>query len=93
MGYIKQTYNWILWDNLKQNLYLNKVELDHLVSYNINPDLVTKQQQQQILMYIQLHSLRKTVYSLLMNTFKHLLDLAYHQVEPYEITDSHLFFN
>ena len=44
-------------------------------------------------MYIQLHSLRKTVYSLLMNTFKHLLDLAYHQVEPYEITDSHLFFN
>ena len=49
MGYIKQTYNRILWDNLKQNLYLNKVELDHLVSYNINPDLVTKQQQQQIL--------------------------------------------
>ena len=30
---------------------------------------------------------------LLMNTFKNLLDLGYHQVEPYEITDSHLFFN
>ena len=43
-------------------------------------------------MYIQLQYFRKTIYSLLVNTFKNLLDLGY-QVEPYEITDIRLFFN
>ena len=56
----------------------------------VGHNLATKQQQ--ILMYIQLQYFRKTIYSLLVNTFKNLLDLGY-QVEPYEITDIRLFFN